>query len=275
MTLESKEELEKELHIIKKWENNQNGLWFWDRIGRLPFKLLDKLTPSFIQKKMGIMLDELGSYIQNGGQYLTKQSTIIGKLQAQHPDLKITTIEDIASVPLQGMDTVSEDIKKSGSNLATVQGATTGIGGIFTLAIDIPLLLGMSIKTLQDIAVAYGYNPRDKQERIFIVKCLQFTTSDIVGKKTLLKELENRTLPGSESKREIASELQGWREVVYTYRDQFGWKKLLQMVPVAGIIFGAFTNRSMIADIAETGMMLYKKRRILERMNKPAPNIDS
>lgn len=272
MNLESRKDLEKELLIVKEWEKEQKGLWFWDRIGRLPFKILDKVTPAFIQKKLGIVLDEIGSYIQTGGKYLTKDSTIIGKLQAHKPELKITNIEDVSSkVPLQIMDRVSQDIKKSGSNLATVQGASTGIGGIFTLAIDIPLLLGMSIKTLQDIAVAYGYNPRDKQERIFIVKCLQFTTSDIVGKKTLLKELENMNLPGSESKREIASELQGWREVVYTYRDQFGWKKLLQMVPVAGIIFGAFTNRSMIADIADTGMMLYKKRRIEERMMDNVP----
>ncbi|MGG4266159.1 EcsC family protein [Peribacillus simplex] len=51
-------------------------------------------------------------------------------------------------------------------------------------------------------------------------------------------------LSDSESKREIASDLQGLQEIVYTYRDQFGWKTLLQMVPVAGMIFGALTNRS-------------------------------
>ncbi|CAH0192910.1 hypothetical protein SRABI96_01717 [Peribacillus sp. Bi96] len=272
MILETKEELEKELKIIEKWEKDQKGLWFWERIGRLPFKLLDKLTPDFVQKKLGVMLDELGSYIQTGGKYLTKEAHILSLLEAKNPEFNITSLEDVSSLPLQIMDSVSQDIKNSGSKLATVQGATTGIGGIFTLAIDIPLLLGMSIKTLQDIAITYGFDPRDREERIFIVKCLQFTTSDIVGKKALLNELSKMNLPESESKREIASELQGWREVVYTYRDQFGWKKLLQMVPVAGMIFGAITNRSMIADMAETGIMLYKKRRILERIHEPSPN---
>lgn len=269
MKFETKEELEKELTIIEKWEKDQKGLWFWERIGRIPFKLLDKLTPDFIQKKLGVMLDEIGSYIQNGGKYLTKEAHILCQLQAKNPELNITALEDVSSLPLHIMDSVSQDIKTSGSKLATVQGATTGIGGIFTLAIDIPLLLGMSIKTLQDIAITYGFNPRDRQERIFIVKCLQFTTSDVVGKKALLNELSKMNQTDSQSKREIASELQGWREVVYTYRDQFGWKKLLQMVPVAGIIFGALTNRSMIADIADTGIMLYKKRRILERIQEP------
>lgn len=57
------------------------------------------------------------------------------------------------------------------------------------------------------------------------------------------------------------SQLQGWREVVYTFRDQFGWKKLFQMVPIAGILFGAISNRSMINDVAEVGKMLYQKER--------------
>ncbi|WP_057914743.1 EcsC family protein [Peribacillus muralis] len=269
MKLETKEELEQELRTIEKWEKDQKGLWFWERIGRLPFKLLDKVTPGFIQNKLGIMLDEIGSYIQTGGKYLTKEADILGKLQAKSPEVNIKVLDDVSSVPLHVMDSVSQDIKNSGSKLATVQGATTGIGGIFTLAIDIPLLLGMSIKTLQDIAITYGFDPRDRQERIFIVKCLQFTTSDVVGKKALLNELTKMGRTEEDSKREIASELQGWREVVYTYRDQFGWKKLLQMVPVAGIIFGALSNRTMIADIADTGIMLYKKRRILERIENP------
>lgn len=66
----------------------------------------------------------------------------------------------------------------------------------------------------------------------------------------------------------MMSQLQGWREVVYTYRDQFGWKKMMQLIPVAGVIFGAFTNRSAVLDVAEAGSMLYKKRRIMERLQE-------
>ena len=60
--------------------------------------------------------------------------------------------------------------------------------------------------------------------------------------------------------------LQGWREVVFAYRDQLGWKKLFQMIPIAGLIFGAFINRGAVNDIAEAGKMLYRKRRIIERL---------
>ncbi|BBP87258.1 hypothetical protein BsIDN1_08760 [Bacillus safensis] len=58
------------------------------------------------------------------------------------------------------MDAISEHMGKNRTNLATVQGATTGVGGMFTLAADIPAVLGLSLKTLQDIAVTYGYDPK-------------------------------------------------------------------------------------------------------------------
>ncbi len=262
--VETKEWLQAELKTIEEWEQDQKGLWFWEKIGRLPFKLLDKLTPAFIQKKIGVLLDEIGQYVQTGGQYLTKEHTILKKLQHYSKNDSLT-VDEIASLPLSTMDAVSKDLKTNRSQFATIQGATTGFGGIFTLAVDIPVILGLSLKTLQDIAIAYGYDPNEREERIFIIKCLQFSSADVVGKEAILNELAN-FYKNEQSKSEVISQLQGWREVVYTYRDQFGWKKLLQMVPIAGMVFGALTNRSMINDLAETGMMLYRKRRILERL---------
>ncbi|MCM3595555.1 EcsC family protein [Metabacillus idriensis] len=263
--METKEELLSQLKEIEKWEDDQKGLFFWEKISRIPFKLLDKLTPAFIQKKIGVLLDELGSFIQSGGKYLTQKNGILKKVQLLVPSEKVSTIDDMKRVPIKVMNLVSGDLRTNRGNVATVQGATTGFGGIFTLAVDIPVLLGLSLKTLQEIAIAYGYDPEDKEERIFIVKCLQFASADIVGKQAILNELSgyyNRSMESAE----MMSKLQGWREVVYTYRDHFGLKKLLQMVPVAGMLFGAYTNRSMVKDIAETGIMLYQKRRILERL---------
>ena len=267
-TVESADFLKGELKRIEKWEKDQKGLWFWEKIGRIPFMILDKLTPKFIQEKIGIMIDELGSFIQTGGQYLISEKNILKKFNSRDSlvEREIISINQLEQVALSQMDEVANEIKNSRTNMATIQGATTGIGGLFTLAIDIPILLGLSLKVLQEISLCYGYDPKNKSERIFIVKCLQFTSSDIVGKKAILEELSAFNLDMQNNR--IISQLQGWREVVTTYRDNFGWKKLFQMVPIAGMIFGAFINRSSIVDVAETGMMLYRKRRIVEPINQ-------
>ncbi|MGG3574488.1 EcsC family protein [Bacillus gobiensis] len=277
MPIEHPDILRKQLKEIHKWEKDQQKVWFWEKLGRLPFLILDKLTPAFIQRKIGVILDEIGSFIQTGGQYLTSQKHIIKQISKKVPEAEINDIEDIKKAPLSVMEEISTVMGKNRSHAATVQGATTGIGGILTLAIDIPAVLGLSLKTLQDIAVAYGYNPKEKKERIFIVKCLQLASADVVGKKSILQELENYDQK-MESHRNMLSQIQGWREVVYSYRDSFGWKKLLQMVPIAGILFGAITNRATIQELAETGNMLYKKRRIIERLEqheKPETEIES
>lgn len=260
---ETKEQLLEELKKSEDWEKDQSDIWFWEKIGRLPFKLLDKFTPTFLQNKIGVILDELGQYVQSGGSYLSSVSSV----KSYYPNREVENLEDVAAIPILEMDQAVTKLTGNRKKLATVQGASTGIGGIFTLTIDIPLLLGMQLKTLQDIAICYGYNPDVKKERMYIVKVLQFVSSDIVGKKAILNQLSLIDSPENEqAKREVISELQGWREVVYTYRDQVGWKKLFQMIPIAGLLFGAFINRSAVNDIAEAGMMLYRKRRIKERL---------
>ncbi|WP_156061024.1 EcsC family protein [Bacillus altitudinis] len=266
--MEEREWLKAQLKEIEKWEKDQQKVWFWEKLSRLPFQMLDKLTPAFIQKKIGVLLDEMGHYIQSGGVYLTSEKGIIHQFQKKC-DESIQRIEDIEAAPIEVMDVISDQMGKNRTNLATVQGATTGVGGMFTLAADIPAVLGLSLKTLQDIAVTYGYDPKNKEERVFIIKCLQLNSADVVGKKSILKEL--KSYHASEGKHEnMISQIQGWREVVYNYRDSFGWKKLFQLVPIAGILFGAASNRSQLKGIAETGIMQYRKRRILSRLEELA-----
>lgn len=264
MMVDSHDWLQSELVKVEAWEKDQGDLWFWEKLGRLPFKIMDKWTPKFIQTKMGALMDELGQYVQTGGSYLSSTS----KIKSYYPNMGMENIEDVNGLSILTMDKAVERITKNRKNIATVQGAGTGIGGIFTLTIDIPFLLGLQLKTLQDIAICYGYDPNDKKERLFIIKSLQFVSSDIVGKQAILSQLSKFDKQDEETKREVLSEIQGWREVVLSYRDQFGWKKLFQMVPIAGLVFGAFINRSAINDIAEAGMMLYRKRRIMERLSE-------
>lgn len=264
MATETNDYLKVELEKCTEWEKDQSDLWFWEKLGRLPFNILNRWTPTFVREKMAQFIDELGQYIQTGGRYLSSTK----KIKAYYPHLDhIDQFSAVASLPLLEMDQASQKLMKSRKKIATVQGASTGIGGLFTISLDIPLLLGLQLKTLQDIAICYGYDPTEEKERIFIVKCLQFVSSDIVGKKAILKQLSTFDSPQKNGEREVIAEIQGWREVMMTYRDQIGWKKLFQMIPIAGLLFGAFINRSAISDLAEAGIILYRKRKILERLS--------
>lgn len=270
MNRDHNEELLAALAEIEVWEQDQKDLMFWEKLGRLPFGILDRLTPKFLQDKIGQVIDEVGSYVQTGGRYLISEKEILQKLHASarsNPELhQVDTLDAAGRLPLKVMDTVAEELRTSRKNIAFLQGATTGFGGIFTLAIDIPAVLGLSLKVLQEIALCYGFDPNDPAERIFIVKCLQFSSSDIVGKKAILDEIAH--YDDELRQKQVISQIQGWRETVTTYMDNFGWKKLFQMIPIAGMVFGAFMNKSTVEDVAEAGKMLYRKRRILMKLKE-------
>ncbi|MDF2963375.1 MAG: hypothetical protein K0S39_5110 [Paenibacillus sp.] len=261
---ESREYLLQQLQDIVKWENGQKDLWFWEKLGRLPFVLLDKLTPKLVHEKLGAALNEIGNFIQTGGDYLVSERAIRDRLKHEAP--AESTLTDISGLPLSVMDRIADQLGESRTRIATVQGAATGFGGLFTIVVDIPAMLGLSLKLLQEIAICYGYDPKDVRERTFIVKCLQFSSSDIVGKKAILEELAD--YDNLNNHVQVMSQLQGWREVVAAYRDSFGMKKMFQLVPIAGTLFGAYSNREALNQVAETGKMLYRKRRILERLRQ-------
>ncbi|MED4909512.1 EcsC family protein [Brevibacillus centrosporus] len=275
MEIETKDQLLQGLKEVEKWESEQKDLWFWEKLGRLPFVLLDRITPNFVREKLGTAVDEMAVFLETGGSYLVQDEAVYSRFRSRmagagQPSGEVAYVA--AQAPVKLMDDVARELSESRSTFATVQGATTGIGGIFTLALDIPLLLGTSLKVLQEMALSYGYRPEEKRERLFVVKCLQFASSDIVGKKAILEELSQFGNPAAQ--KDVMAQLQGWREVVVTYTENFGWKKLFQLVPIAGILFGAYLNRSTVQDVAEAGMMLYRKRRILERLRQAEEAVD-
>jgi len=294
--MESRQVLESQLQEILVWEKEQKDVMFWEKLGRIPFMLLDRLTPKAVRNKIGEALNDVGSFIQTGGQYLVREQSVMNLLAktagaegtasneaeaweieeesdpsrtrreeaADRPGDQKLTLTEASRLPLQVMDTAADTLTAKRVKFAAAQGAATGIGGVFTIAVDIPMVLGQSLKVLQEMALCYGYDPNDTRERVFIVKCLQFASADIVGKKAVLEELAS--FDDEKGTDQVFSQLQGWREVVQSYTDSFGMKKLFQLIPIAGIIFGSINNKGTIGDVAEAGKMLYKKRRVNHRL---------
>ncbi|CAM3292772.1 MULTISPECIES: EcsC family protein [Paenibacillus] len=293
--MESRQVLESQLQEILVWEKEQKDVMFWEKLGRIPFMLLDRLTPKAVRNKIGEALNDVGSFIQTGGQYLVREQSVMnllaktagaegtasnaaeaweieeetdpsrtgGNAAVGSSDQKLTLTE-ASRLPLQVMDAAADILTAKRVKFAAAQGAATGIGGVFTIAVDIPMVLGQSLKVLQEMALCYGYDPNDTRERVFIVKCLQFASADIVGKKAVLEELAS--FDDEKGADQVFSQLQGWREVIQSYTDSFGMKKLFQLIPIAGIVFGSINNKGTIGDVAEAGKMLYKKRRLNHRL---------
>ncbi len=141
---------------------------------------------------------------------------------------------------------------------ATVEGAITGAGGILMGLADFPLLIGIKMKLLFNIAALYGFNVKDYKERLYILYIFQLTYSSQQRRNEIYQLLNNwesysLLLP------EHAEDFD-WRTFQQEYRDYIDLVKMAQLIPVIGAAVGAIANYKLIAQLGETAMNCYRMR---------------
>ena len=154
---------------------------------------------------------------------------------------------------------VAERIKAY-RNTAAVEGGVTGAGGILLGLADFPILIGIKIKLLFDIAGLYGFDVKDYKERVYILHIFEIAfSSDVrrkeIYKKLLLWEEYSKTLPEDIQQFE-------WRDFQQEYRDYIDLAKMAQLVPVIGAPVGVIVNYRLIQKLGETAMNAYRMRLI-------------
>ena len=145
---------------------------------------------------------------------------------------------------------------------ASAEGAVTGAGGILLGLADFPLLLGIKLKLLFEIASLYGYNVKDYRERLFILYIFQLAFSSRKRQKEVfsyLSEWNNylQSLPD-------AVEEFDWRTFQQEYRDYIDLAKMAQLIPVIGAAVGAIANYKLITKLGTTAMNCYRMRMFKE-----------
>jgi uncharacterized protein (DUF697 family) len=141
---------------------------------------------------------------------------------------------------------------------ATVEGAVTGAGGILLGLADFPLLIGIKIKLLFNIAALYGFDVKNYKERLYILYVFQLTYSSQQRRNEVYRLLENweiysMQLPDDADKFD-------WRTFQQEYRDYIDLAKMAQLIPVIGAAVGAVANYQLIAELGEAAMNCYRMR---------------
>jgi uncharacterized protein (DUF697 family) len=147
------------------------------------------------------------------------------------------------------------------SKTGAAEGGVTGAGGFLMSMADFPILIGIKIKMLFEIANLYGYDVKDYRERLYILHIFQLTFSSKLGAQNVFLQMENWNkkliiLP------ENADNFD-WQTFQQEYRDYIDLAKMAQLLPVVGAAVGAIANYQLIKKLGKTAMMAYRMR-ILE-----------
>lgn len=140
------------------------------------------------------------------------------------------------------------------------EGGITGAGGFLMSMADFPILIGIKMKLLYEIAALYGFDSSDFRERLYILHIFQLAFSSKKGGQKILAQMENwdeklLLLPEN-------GEQFDWQTFQQEYRDYIDLAKLAQLLPVVGAAVGAVANYQLIKKLGKTAMMSYRMRKV-------------
>jgi uncharacterized protein (DUF697 family) len=226
---------------------------FWKMELKKKPSMLSNLTTKFQAK--------LNSYIPNKVHHAIT-ATIKQMVKAVLLGSKYTT----STIPSQDLTLLHREalVKAkidSYSKTGAAEGGVTGAGGFLMSMADFPILIGIKIKMLFEIANLYGYDVKDYRERLYILHIFQLTFSSKLGAQNVFLQMENWNkkliiLP------ENADNFD-WQTFQQEYRDYIDLAKMAQLLPVVGAAVGAIANYQLIKKLGKTAMMAYRMR-ILE-----------
>lgn len=171
---------------------------------------------------------------------------------------RITTQKPAAVVSLQQTEEAVEKRIKYYRHTAVAEGGITGAGGFLMGLADFPLLLGIKLKMLFDIAALYGFDVKDYKERIYILYIFGLAFSSQEHRQNVYRQMDNWEV----QKHALPDDIHqfDWRRFQQEYRDYIDLAKMAQLVPGIGAVVGIVVNYSLINQLARTAMNAYRMR---------------
>jgi len=263
---------------IRLWESQKPGVI--SSISSIVLKpaevAIEKLTPASVQKAVTSAVEgflrsagRAAGLTFNAKKILSARSKQIGKTRS-------------LARKLEGCDKLAGTYWSRNIVYAAGEGAATGAAGFAGLAADIPLLLTLAMRQIQEIGTSYGYDVSQPMEADYALQVLQIGATAQSGVKLqfliALKQTEQTLLKISWKKMNAQRAAQALgkeaglatiRQFAKTLGIQLTKRKALQLIPVIGALIGASFNGVFLNDVGRSAYMSYRRRFIAEN-EKPS-----
>jgi hypothetical protein len=178
---------------------------------------------------------------------------------------KYTTSDPVRNLELNVREARIEERIKFYRTTAALEGGVTGAGGILLGLADFPLLIGIKIKLLFDIASLYGFDIDDYKERVYILHIFELSFSSHQHRRTVYLKMVN----WDQKSKELPDDIHqfDWRHFQQEYRDYIDLAKMAQLIPVIGAPVGFLVNYRLIKKLGYTAMNAYRMRLLDDNNN--------
>ncbi|MHC4697753.1 MAG: EcsC family protein [Planctomycetota bacterium] len=264
------EYLETARREIEQWESRRPGfvLGLSDFVLRPAENAARALVPARLQDVVTKAIQGFLSGLGSAAHLVSNEAKIYHKVETAYQD---------CGDELKAADTVAKHFWNWNLAYGTGEGGTTGLMGLAGLAADVPSLITVSLRLIQQIGICHGYDVRADEEQEYVMHVLRIgsTASHQAKMESLLvlRPVEQvllkvswRKMSETIARREIRylSLRTAMQEFARTLGIQLTRRKALQLAPVVGALIGASCNAQFVNDVGRTAYMLYRRRRIAQ-----------
>jgi uncharacterized protein (DUF697 family) len=232
------EQAYKELELWKKKILKKPG--FFNLVSKGIQNRLNKLIPEKVHNAITVAIEKMVKAVLFGAKYITKEPREDSSLQLREAFVR----ERI------------QFYRKT----ASAEGAVTGAGGFLLGLAEFPILIGIKMKLLFDIAALYGYDVKDYRERLYILYIFQLAFSSQQGRNRVYQQISDWNSYISSLPEDV--DQFDWRTFQQEYRDYIDLAKMAQLIPVIGAAVGAIVNYKLINKLGETAINCYRMRKV-------------
>lgn len=226
-------------HELKRWQRKMmQKPSIFNRLSKKLQIKINSYIPEKIHKAITEAIKQMVKVVLFGAGITTPKTNITGDLETKESAIK-------------------ERIKWY-KTTAAVEGGATGAGSILLGLADFPILLGIKIKLLFDIAAMYGFDVTDYKERIYILYIMQLAFSSQQERRNVYLKITDWERHAKQLPDDINQ--YDWRTFQQEYRDYLDLAKMAQLIPVIGAPVGVVVNYRLVKNLGETAMNAYRMR---------------
>ena len=223
--------------------------------------VVERAVPEEMIEQAGEAVEEFLAVLNEASKWTIDARDVLAA--AKRKGLDVETVEDLRDESLEQLDMLARGYFTENTVLAAIEGGGTGLGGIFFIAADIPLLFTINFRLIQQISGVYGFPMTSPEYRPIVLSIYNAAASgEREARNAALREV-------SVAAAAFANDITYKGRVRGTFHDQnrhipreiaknIVGRKLLQTIPLAGAAIGAGINYWFTNETAQTAYMFFR-----------------
>ena len=242
--------------------------------------------PSVVSKSLGVILSPVTwlinkiipeaairgalDFSSSAAEWLTDTNDILR-------DAGVSSISELKTHDLEKSDNLANEVHNWAIGLATAEGGVTGAVGLPGMAVDIPAIIVLALRTIHKTGVCYGFEVNTKGDKEFVLAILAASGANEMGEKlaalSTLRTIEVaiakqtwKTLGQKAAANQMGKEagIIGIKNLAKQLGINLTKRKALQTIPAIGALVGASVNGWYIKEVGWAARRAFQERWLVE-----------